>query len=197
MADTSLDPPLRVDWLGRDELGDGLPGRLGMTFLPGKRGASTRYPGRVYRRELERDLDTLRDDRVRSLVLLVDDGELARFGDADIVERAAANGITVERRPMTDGTAPASTAEMDAIIAYVESARRQGDVAVACMGGVGRTGTIVACALVASGSNARDAIARVRQLRHPEAVETEEQVMFVEAYERHMDRGVATGRVAP
>ena len=31
-------------------------GRLGMTVLPGKHGASTRYPGRVYRRDLERDL---------------------------------------------------------------------------------------------------------------------------------------------
>ena len=197
MAHAPLDPPLRVDWLDRDELGDGLPGRLGMTFLPGKRGASTRYPGRVYRRELDRDLATLRDARVRSLLLLVDDDELARFGDADIVERAATGGIAVERRPMIDGTPPASAAEMDAILAYLDGARRHGDVAVACMGGVGRTGTIVACALVAAGSSARNAIARVRQLRHPEAVETEEQVMFVEAYERHMDRGVAAGRVAP
>ena len=192
-----VDAPLRVDWLDRDELADDRPGRLGMTFLPGKRGVSTRYTGRVYRRELERDLATLRDARVRSLLLLVDDAELTRFGDPDIVERAAAEGITIERRPLTDGTAPSSPAEMDELLALIEGGRTLGDVAVACMGGVGRTGTVVACALVAAGSGARDAIARVRQVRHPEAVETEEQVMFVEAYERHMDRGAATGRVAP
>ena len=196
MAEAVLDPRLRVDWLDRDELADDRPGRLGMTFLPGKRGKSTRYAGRVYRRELDRDLATLREASVRSVLLLVDDGELARFGDSDIVERGAADGIIIERRPLTDGTAPASPAEMDEILALIEDARSRGDVAVACMGGVGRTGTVVACALVAAGVGASDAIARVRQVRHPEAVETEEQVMFVEAYERHMDRGASSSRVA-
>jgi protein-tyrosine phosphatase len=190
-----LDPPLRVDWLDREDLADGRPGRLGMTFLPGKRGISTRHAGRVYRRELERDLATLRETNVRTLLLLVDDAELERFGDPDIVERAAADGVTIERWPLTDGTAPASPAEMDEMLALIEGARARGDVAVACMGGVGRTGTVVACALVAAGVGARDAIARVRTVRHPEAVETEEQVTFVEAYERHMDRGASPSRV--
>ena len=53
-----------------------------------------------------RDLATLVGQRVRWLLLLVDDGELARFGDADIVDRGAAAGVTIVRRPLTDGTAP-------------------------------------------------------------------------------------------
>ena len=29
-----LDPPLRVDWIDREDLRDGHAGRLGLTFLP-------------------------------------------------------------------------------------------------------------------------------------------------------------------
>jgi protein-tyrosine phosphatase len=193
-----LDPPLRVDWIDAGELADGLPGRLGLTFLPGKRGASTRYPGRVYRRELDRDLATLRDLGVRRLLLLVEDWELARWGDARIVERGAELGVGVDRRPLVDGTAPVSMAEMDEMLSLLQEARAGGDVAVACMGGVGRTGTVAACALVEAGWSSSDAVARVREVRHPTAVETAEQEAFVGAYERHVDPGShRSGKVAP
>ena len=193
----ALDPPLRIDWLNSGDLDDG-GGRLGMTFLPGKRGASTRYPGRVYRRDLAHDLETLRAEGVRHLLLLVDDLELDRWGDPEIVARAAEAGVTVDRRPLRDGTAPRSAPEMDRILASLEPPRRQGDAAVACMGGVGRTGTVVACALVAAGWPATRAIERVRALRHPTAVETPEQVTFVEMYERHIAAAQpASGKVAP
>lgn len=186
MADASLDPPLRVDWIDADAFADARPGRLGLTFLPGKRGPSTRYEGRVYRRDLAVDLATLSGLGIRRLLLLVEDGELARWGDPDIVERAAQAGIQVERRPMPDGGPPASRAEMDGLVRWLNGAREAGDAAVACMGGVGRTGTVAACALVAAGATPDEAIARVRRTRHPTAVETPTQVGFVRAY---ADRG--------
>lgn len=178
------DPPLRVDWIGPDALGDARPGRLGMTFLPGKRGPSFRYPGRVYRRELDRDLGTLSALGVNRLLLLVEDGELARWGDPDIVDRARAHGIEIERCPLADGSAPGSAVQMAAMLDWVDAARAGGDVAVACMGGVGRTGTVVACALVRAGWAADAAIAEVRRIRHPTAVETEEQLRFVHDFAR-------------
>ena len=181
-----LDSPLRIDWIDRRDLADGLAGRLGLTFLPGKHGASTLYPRRVYRRELGADLDALAAAGIRSLLLLVDDDELGRWGDPAIVERGREREVRIERRPLADGTAPRTAAEMDAMLDWLTEARRSGDVAVACMGGVGRTGTVAACALVAAGVNAERAIAMVRAVRHPTAVETAEQVAFVNAYERHV-----------
>lgn len=178
------DRPLRVDWLAPGSLGDGRPGRLGLTFLPGKHGPSFRYPGRVYRRDLDEDLASLAADGVRVLVLLVEDHELERWGDPDIVEIAAARGVAVERRPLADGTAPSSTDAMRSILDAVQRGRDVGDVAVACMGGVGRTGTVAACALVDAGWPAAEAIAEIRRIRHPTAIETDEQVAFVEAYAR-------------
>jgi protein-tyrosine phosphatase len=197
-AGSDLDPPLRVDWLDATDLDDGRSGRLGLTFLPGKHGPSMRYPGRVYRRELTRDLETLRGAGVRVLVLLVEDHELARWGDRSIVGRAREAGIVIRRHPIPDGSTPPSTDAMDAIVLDLDAARATGDVAVACMGGVGRAGTVAACALVAAGSSATDAIARVRAVRHPTAVETAGQVAFVEGYERHVAEGdIGSARVSP
>ncbi len=177
-----MDPPLRVDWLDPAELRDGRRGRLGLTFLPGKHGASMRYPGRVYRRDLAADLETLRDGGWRYLALLVEDHELDRWGDAGIVERGAAAGVRIERFPIPDGAAPADASAMDEILTALATARQEGDAAIACMGGVGRTGTVAACALVAAGWEADDAIERVREVRHPTAVETSNQVTFVRRY---------------
>jgi protein-tyrosine phosphatase len=183
----AADPPPRIDWLPASDLGDGRPGRIGMTVLPGKRGASVRYPGRVYRGDLAADLAWLRHAGVRRLVLLVEDGELERWGDVTLVARAAAVGVEVDRHPMPDGSPPGSVAEMDAILASIAEARSASDVAVACMGGVGRTGTVVACALVAAGWTAEAAISRVRALRHPTAVETPSQERFVGSYRGALD----------
>ncbi len=179
---TGFDPDLRIDWLDASDLPDGLPGRLGLTFLPGKQGPSTRYPGRVYRREAAADLASMHRMGVRRLILLVEDEELREWSDPAMVELGLAAGVDVRRYPIPDGQPPASSALMDAILADVDDARGRGDVAVACMGGVGRTGTVAACALVRAGLTAEEAIATVRRVRHPTAVETREQEAFVTEY---------------
>ena len=186
MADPAFDPPIHVDWVDSTLLGDGLPGRLGLTILPGKHGKSVRYPGLVYRRDTRADLDRLRAEGIRTLFLLVEDAELERWGDRRVVEHGEAAGIRVIRFPIRDGHAPRSDGAVDTLLDQVEAARHAGDAVVACMGGVGRSGTIVACALVRGGASADRAIAHLRDVRHPSAVETREQQDFVEAYEAHV-----------
>lgn len=187
MADPPPDPPIHVDWVAPALLGDGLPGRLGVTILPGKRGTSVRYPGLVYRRDARTDLDRLRALGAGLLVLLVEDDELQRWGDPDLVDHAAAAGVRVHRLPIRDGDPPPSLAAVDALLAEIVAARAEADVVVACMGGVGRSGTIAACALVASGQSPDGAVAHLRAVRHPTAVETRQQVEFVAAYAAHLE----------
>lgn len=187
-AHAGFDAPMRVDWLEAEELGGTPRGRLGLTFLPGKHGASTRYPGHAYRRSTPEDLVALHQQGIRTLVLLVEDAELRRWGDPDIVARGAEAGVSVRRFPIPDGHA--TTIEtMDRIIAAIEEGRGDGDVAVACLGGVGRTGMVAACALVRAGLSAADAIARVREVRHPTAVEMAEQEQLVARWARHGSPG--------
>jgi protein-tyrosine phosphatase len=177
-----FDPQLPIDWLEPVQLGDALPGRLGLTILPGKRGTSFRYPGRVYQRDLDSDFALLRALGVTRLLLLVEDAELRHWSDPGIVERGKAAGVTVLRHPIPDGRAPGSTSEMETILSEIREARVASNVAVACMGGVGRTGTVAACALVAGGMTPHAAIATVRAVRHPTAVESPEQELFVRSF---------------
>ncbi len=181
-AHAGFDPVLRIDWVSAADFGDGLPGRFGLTFLPGKRGVSTRYPGRAYARDVDTDLIAMRRAGARRLLLLVEDAELERWGDRHIVERGVACGVEVLRFPIPDGSPPASVSEMRTILDSIREGRGVGDVAVACMGGVGRTGTVAACALVEAGMDASTAIAMVRSVRHPQAVETAGQEQFVAAF---------------
>jgi protein-tyrosine phosphatase len=64
-------------------------------------------------------------------------------------------------------------------------------IVVACRGGLGRTGTAVACLLVDGGLPPNEAIARVRAVR-PGTVERPSQEAFVRAWGDHQtkpDRG--------
>jgi protein-tyrosine phosphatase len=177
-----FDLELPIDWLEPSQLGDALPGRLGLTILPGKRGTSFRYPGRVYRRDIDGDFGLLRAVGVRRLILLVEEAELRRWSDPEIVERGQAAGVVVYRHPIPDGRAPRSVGEMEIILSEIREARASDNVAVACMGGVGRTGTVAACALVAGGMTPDAAIETVRAVRHPTAVETSDQERFVHSF---------------
>jgi protein-tyrosine phosphatase len=190
-----FDAPMRVDWLSRADLGTELPGRIGLTFLPGKRGRSSRYPGHTYRRDAGRDLEELRAQGVHTLVLLVEDAELERWSNPGIATIAERAGLRMRRFPIPDGGAP-TLDTMAEIQAVLREARGSGDVAVACMGGVGRTGMVAACALVDAGSTAARAIARVREVRHPTAVETEVQERLVVEWELRR-RALADAAVRP
>jgi len=187
VPDPDLDPPIHVDWVDAGLLGDGLRGRLGLTILPGKRGESVRYSGLVYRRDTRTDLARLRELGVGFLALLVEDHELARWGDPGLVEQATAAGIRVRRLPIPDGKAPPSMTSVDELLAEIAAARETSDAVVACMGGVGRSATVAACALAAAGLSPDRAIAHLREVRHPTAVETPPQAAFVAAYAAHRE----------
>jgi hypothetical protein len=76
--------------------------------------------------------------------------------------------------PPTDGER-AATQIRDAFL----RARRGETVEVGCLGGLGRTGTVLACMTVLAGLDAPSAVAWVRQNYRAEAVETTDQEQWV------------------
>ncbi|MYS87847.1 protein-tyrosine phosphatase family protein [Embleya scabrispora] len=66
--------------------------------------------------------------------------------------------------------------DRDAAVRHIralhERARAGTSVEVACGGGVGRTGTVIACLAVLTGVDPTDAVAWTRRHHHPRAVET-------------------------
>jgi ADP-ribosylglycohydrolase/protein-tyrosine phosphatase len=181
---TSTTNPLRVDWV---PLGDvpGLAdatGAVGMTLLPGKRrlgfsGPHWRDPAADARR-----LTVVHG--CSTLLLLVEDVDLAMSRAWETVPALEAAGIRVVRHPVPDREVPgdrdAFRATLDDVLAWMRGGER---VVVACRGGLGRTGTAVACLLVDGGVPPDAAIARVRAVR-PGTVEGRSQERFVRAWNR-------------
>ncbi len=98
--------------------------------------------------------------------------------------RLARNGLREVHLPVGDFTAPTQE-QLEAGVAAILESRAVGEpVAVHCGGGLGRTGTLLACYLVCShGLGAGEAIRRIREQR-PGSVETAAQAAAVEAFER-------------
>ena len=64
-------------------------------------------------------------------------------------------------------------------------ARARRRVEVACGGGVGRTGTVIACMAVLAGHPVDDAVAWTRRTHHPRAVETPGQRRWIRWFATH------------
>jgi len=160
---------LRVD---RVPLPEG--GSVGLTILPGRKDRA---------RDLEADLDQLVRLGTTHLVSLLTGEELVAYGASALPARAAAKGIVHRHVPMVDQRA-GDEAGIRELVTWVREAARTGTVTVHCLGGLGRSGLVAACALVDDGMDPEQAIAEVRAHRSPRAVESAAQEAFVRAYAR-------------
>lgn len=98
---------------------------------------------------------------------------------------AAAEGLRGFHLPLED-MQPPDQEQIAEFVALVRRTLREGrPVAVHCMGGLGRTGTMLACFLVAEGMKPWAAIDYVRE-RRPGSVQTEEQEAAVVRYARSL-----------
>lgn len=171
--------PIRVDWvdLARVPFMAESPGRLGMTFLPGKKGSGI---SGEHHRDLARDgLWLRRALGVDTFVLLVQDQELSRAGVANIAEVMAEHGIDLIRHPISDAKVPTDRAALTLTLDDIRTRLANGkSVALACLGGLGRTGTVVGCLLRDGGLDGDAAIALTRLSRH-DTIENIDQERFV------------------
>jgi protein-tyrosine phosphatase len=173
---TSTLNPLRVDWVQGDQPW-WAPGRLGMTFLPGKQRDG--WTG-LHWRDVRADARRLREELgVGTLVLLVEDHELEMARVTDLADAMAAAGVDLVRFPIPDMDVTTDRDGLRRVLDDVLRRLRGGQcVAVACRGGLGRTGTIVACLLRDAGLDGDEAIALTRASRH-DTIERQSQVDFV------------------
>jgi atypical dual specificity phosphatase len=119
---------------------------------------------------------------VKTLLTLTEDALPAQW--------TSAAGLETVHIPVSDMGAP-SPAQLDQAIQVIDDSLAAGKpIAVHCLGGIGRTGTVLAAYLVHRGLDAGEAIAEVRRLRHP-SIETLAQEEAVRLY-AHRSRETAS-----
>jgi ADP-ribosylglycohydrolase/protein-tyrosine phosphatase len=174
---TSLSHPLKIAEL---EVPD-VPGRLGLTFCPGKRQAAAATG--AWNRDLELDLNEVAGWGATTVVTLMEADELAQLGVAGLGEAVQARGLAWHHLPIPDAEVPDEAWERRWAEAGAELRARlaRGErVVLHCKGGLGRTGTVAARLLVERGVPVEDAIRAVRAVR-PSAIETAVQEAHVRA----------------
>lgn len=169
--------PIRVAFVPEDS-GD-RPGRLGLTFAPGKR-APAQFMGGTWARDLDLDLQRLIEVYgVDRLVSLLEVDEYDRLGIGNLRDRAVELGLKLLHLPIPDGSIPPDLAAFDRAIGQILAALAAGEtVVVHCRGGLGRAGTITAASLIALGQPVDRAMALVRSVR-PGAIENACQEQFL------------------
>lgn len=124
--------------------------------------------------EEEEQYRLLRDNGVRHLVCL----EEQAHSDVALLER---HGIAFHHVPVPDMKAP-TLAQAEAFSALaVQTVLGGHAITFHCKGGLGRTGTALACALIALGDSADTAIAKVRGAC-PLAIQSEDQEVFIKEF---------------
>ncbi len=94
-------------------------------------------------------------------------------------------GILTEQIPIDDFTAPTINQVEQTITLIDFYLEKNMPVAVHCIAGLGRTGTIIACFLVGEGKSAEEAITTVRRWR-PGSIETLDQEAVIQEYEQFL-----------
>ncbi|WP_400770668.1 ATP-binding cassette domain-containing protein [Methylosinus sporium] len=144
-----------------------IPGRLAGVAGPGVVNA------------LDYDLDLLRRAGVTTLITLT---------ESNLPQPAlAAQGLQNLHLPIPDGCVP-SLEDVQALVGGIRAlVETDHVVAVHCLEGVGRTGTILACCFIdGGGMSASEALAHIRKI-DPKYVRSEIQERFLSAYDRLVD----------
>jgi hypothetical protein len=157
------------------EIPSPLPGKLFLATRPGFawNGAKLKYDASKQASHIAQ----ARDAGVGLMVSLLETADAGYHADC------ARNGIAVRRHPIRNYTVPTQREAKITVQAIINEMSAGGNVAMHCMGGKGRSGTIAACVLVQLGADAATAIRVVRE-RRQDSIETSEQIAFIEAFAR-------------
>jgi protein-tyrosine phosphatase len=163
------------------------------------------YAGDKYGVGAERKLNDLLDLGVTYFVDLTEEHEGLRPYADQLRQIAAVHGVAAEhhREPIVD-VSVTTTDHMRLILDRIADAPAIGHVVyIQCWGGVGPTGTVLACHLIETGiQDAEDALTELRRLRRHTnrrdrmSPETHEQREFVRTWAAEHQRNVGDARTA-
>jgi atypical dual specificity phosphatase len=159
-------------------------GPRGFVWIEEGRLAATPMPG--ISADIDYDLDLLQNVGITALITLTEKD----FPQ----EPLARHNMTNLHLPIEDRKAP-TAAEMDALVTRMRQMLEKGEVlAVHCLAGLGRTGTILAAYLVKEkGLSAQSALNQIRRFNR-QFVQSDDQEDFLMEYEVQNEQTLLRGR---
>ena len=158
------DSRLRIDFLPDSEVA-----HIGITLLPGRKDQN---------RDLALDVTAIKEAGITHVINLVLPTELDQYGVANLNEGYARAGLKCLAFPVADQHAP-GPGLIPELYNWMDQAGSHSRILVHCVGGLGRSGTVVAGWLIHRGYSRERAIQLVRQARTARAIETQEQLDFL------------------
>ncbi len=131
--------------------------------------------------ESTQDLVFLREQGIRALIRMA--GTAAA---AELSTQVKRLGLADHHDPVPDFTAP-SLGQVQRMVSFAQDSVAKGlPVGISCTAGLGRSGTVLACYLVAKGTESADTA--IREVRHarPGSIETESQAQIVAAFQEFL-----------
>lgn len=162
MAQNRHNSLLRIDPV----IPDNCNGVIGMVICPGRRVSFAM--GDDWDRDLDNDLQAIRDWGARALVSLMEKDEMEFYGVGELPAKVIRLGMSHFHLPIADMDVPGKSFERQ----WQTSGEELRDmllsgqsIVIHCLGGLGRTGTIAGRLLVELGADPDTAIRRIRGAR--------------------------------
>jgi protein-tyrosine phosphatase len=139
-------------------------------------------PGRV---DMEQDLKRITEKKITTVIMLVSNEELAHYGVPNLKSKFDSLHIRIYQSPIADYGLPSPIQTREILNQLHKSVKSNENVLIHCVGGYGRSGTIMGCySRQYLKKSENEVIDYVRSIRGASAIETPEQVQFVREWKK-------------
>jgi len=159
-----------INWIDSNYIN--VKGKIGIGRAPGY--GSVRFD----------DFRSIKEQGISKIYCLQEEDELVYLADETVEQRREIlkeYGIELIHSPIGDFRIPTPEQALMLSESIMKDVNGGKSILIHCMGGLGRSGTIAACALVHYGLKPDDAVKIVRTVR-PGTLETDQQVEFVKEF---------------
>ena len=170
--------PLDLDYFAHPVLGKA---QIGMCMCPGRNKPKKVH---IWRRDLNTDLELIKDSGADILITLVKNAELLSMGIMELFVRARQLGLETLHFPVPDKWIPDSMSEVMMLISKILVWVKEGKkIVIHCNGGKGRTGMVAVATLVALGLSVDEGIRLIRT-RRPGMIKNPAQIFYLKLFDK-------------